>query len=55
MKVKITNGRFWYTDKVGEVIEVKDRVRESAWRVLEGSEKHFPIFKSDGEIVKDGR
>lgn len=53
MKVKITNGRFWYIDRVGEVFEVKDRKLEGVWRVLDGSEKYFPIFKDDGEVMME--
>ncbi len=53
MKVKITEGRIWYTDRVGEVIEVKDSKHENVWRVLEGSEKYFPIFKDDAEVINE--
>lgn len=51
MKVKIIKGKFWYTDRVGEVIGVRDCPHENVWRVLEGGEKHFPIYKEDGEVV----
>lgn len=56
MKVKITKGRVWYTDRVGEVVEVRDSKHENVWRVLEGSEKYFPIYREDGEVVdEDGK
>jgi hypothetical protein len=53
MKIKIIRGRVWYTDRVGEIIEVRESIHENVWRVLEGSEKSFPIFKEDAEISRE--
>jgi hypothetical protein len=55
MKVKIIKGKHWYIDKVGQVFEVNNRENEGVYRLIDGNNKYFPIFKEDAEIIDDGK